>query len=127
MPVPEKQVRRILVVDDEPGVCDAIRLMLQFDGYKVQTANSSEKALSLLKQARFDLVTLDYSMPGMKGDELAVVIKQRLPHLPVIMITAYADMLKASGNPLAGVDFIVSKPFMLKDLREGIARVLPKG
>jgi CheY-like chemotaxis protein len=79
----------------------------------------------LLEQGKFDLITVDYSMPGMKGDELAAVIKQRLPHQPIIMISAYAEMLKSSSNPLPGVDFILSKPFLLKDLREAIVRVLP--
>ena len=100
-------------------------MMLQFDGHEVQTANGSKEALSLLEQGKFDLITVDYAMVGMKGDELAAVIKQRLPHQPIIMITAYADMLKSSGNPLPGVDFIISKPFLLNDLREAIARVMP--
>jgi len=125
MPAPGNQVWQILVVDDEPAVCDAIKMMLQFDGYAVQTANGSREALSLLENCKFDLVTLDYAMPGMKGDELAVVIKNRLPHQPIIMITAYAETLKSSGNPLPGVDFIISKPFLLADLREAIASVLP--
>jgi CheY-like chemotaxis protein len=118
-------VRQILVVDDEPAVGDAIKMMLQFDGHAVQTANGSQEARSLLEQGKFDLIITDYSMPGMKGDELAAVIKQRLPHQPIIMITAYAEMLKSSGDTLAGVDFILSKPFLLKDLREAIVRVLP--
>jgi CheY-like chemotaxis protein len=125
MPAPKNQVRRILVVDDEPAVCDAIKMMLQFDGHEVQTANGSKEALSLLEQGKFDLVTVDYAMVGMKGDELAAVIKKRLPHQPIIMISAYAEMLQASGNPLPGVDCIISKPFLLADLREAIARVLP--
>ncbi|MGB8368720.1 MAG: response regulator [Limisphaerales bacterium] len=125
MPTPGNQVRRILVVDDEPAVCDAIKMMLQFDGHAVQTANGSKEALALLEQGKFDLVTVDYAMVGMKGDELAAVIKQRLPHQPIIMISAYAEMLKSSGNPLTGVDFMISKPFLLADLREAIARVLP--
>jgi CheY-like chemotaxis protein len=41
------------------------------------------------------------------------------------MVSAYAEMLKSSGDPLTGVDFILSKPFLLADLREAIARVLP--
>jgi CheY-like chemotaxis protein len=61
----------------------------------------------------------------MKGDELAAVIKQRLPHQPIIMITAYAEVLKSSGNPLTGVDGIISKPFLLADLRETMTGVLP--
>jgi CheY-like chemotaxis protein len=125
MPAPKNQVRRILVVDDEPAVGDAIKMMLQFDGHEVQTANGSKEALSLLEQGKFDLITVDYAMVGMKGDELAAVIKQRLPHQPIIMISAYAEMLKSSGNPLPGVDFIISKPFLLEDLREAIVRVLP--
>lgn len=126
MPTPENQVRQILVVDDEPAVCDAIKMMLKFDGHEVQTANGSKAALSLLEQGKFDLIIMDYSMPGMKGDELAAVIKERLPHQPIIMITAYAEMLKSSSDPLPGVDFIISKPFSLADLREAIAGVLPE-
>ena len=125
MPASGNQARRILVVDDEPAVCDAIKMMLKFDGHEVRTANGSKEALSLLEQDTFDLVTVDYALAGTKGDELAAVIKQRLPHQPIIMITAYAEMLKSSGNPLTGVDDIISKPFLLADLREAIVRVLP--
>ena len=113
------------MVDDEPAVCDAIKMMLKFDGHEVQTAHGSKEALSLLEQGKFDLVTVDYAMTGMKGDELAAAVKQRLPHLPILMITAYAEMLKSSGDPLTGVDFIISKPFLLEDLRGAVARVLP--
>jgi len=126
MPAPKNQVRQILVVDDEPAVCDAIKMMLQFDGHKVQTANGSKEALSLIEKGKFDLITVDYAMGGMKGDELAAVIKKRLPHQPIIMISAYAEMLKSSGNPLTGVDFIISKPFLLEDLRKAIADVLQR-
>jgi len=125
MPTPGNQVWRILVVDDEPAVGDAIKMMLKFDGHEVQTASGSKEALSLLEQDKFDLIITDYSMPGMKGDELAAVIKQRLPHQPIIMISAYAEMLKSSGNPLTGVDFMLSKPFFMADLREAVTRVLP--
>jgi CheY-like chemotaxis protein len=126
MPATGKKARRILVVDDEPAVCDAIMMMLKFDGHQVQAANGSKEALALLEQSQFDLITVDYAMVGMKGDELAAAIKQRLPHQPVIMITAYAEMLKASGHPPAGVDCLISKPFMLEDLRQAVASVLPQ-
>jgi CheY-like chemotaxis protein len=125
MPAPGNNAWRILVVDDEPAVCDAIKMMLEFDGHKVQTARGGKEALSLLEQNLFDLVTVDYAMVGMKGDELAAAIKQRLPRQPVIMITAYAEMLKSDGNSLSAVDFVVGKPFLLEDLRGAIDRVLP--
>ena len=119
--------RRVLVVDDEPFVCDAVKMMLVFDGHQVDTANSGSEALAMYDKAKYDLVITDYSMPGMKGDELAMSIKSRSPQQPVVLITAYAEMLKASDNPLSGVDFIISKPFLLESLREAIEKVTTAG
>lgn len=115
--------RRILVVDDEPLVCDAVKMMLDFDGHRVETASSGKEALAILDKGQFDLVITDFEMPVMKGDELAAAIKARWPNQPVVMITAYAEMLQASGNRLTGVDLVISKPFLLENLREAIAKV----
>src|SRR6266851_9590974 len=117
--------RRILVVDDEPFVCDAVKMMLSFDGHVVETASNGKEALALFDKGKFDLVITDFAMPNMKGDELAAAIKARAPKQPVVMITAYAEMIQSSGNPLSGVDFIISKPFLLENLREAIAKVTP--
>ena len=117
--------RRILVVDDEPFVCDAVKMMLNFDGHVVETASNGKDALAMFDQGKFDVVITDFAMPAMKGDELAAAIKERSPKQPVVMITAYAEMLQSSGNPLKGVDFVISKPFLLENLREAIAKVAP--
>jgi CheY-like chemotaxis protein len=122
MSVPKK---RILVVDDEPFVCDAVKMMLAFDGHDVATANDAKEALLVFEKGKFDLVITDFAMPGMKGDELAAAIKARSPRQPIVMITAYAEMLQSSGKQLPGVDFLVSKPFLLEHLREAISTVLP--
>jgi CheY-like chemotaxis protein len=123
MTVPALKQRRILVVDDEPFVCDAVKMMLAFDGHVVETAGNGREALAMFEGGKFDLVITDFSMPGMKGDELAAAIKARDPNQPVVMVTAYAEMLQASGNPMTGIDFIISKPFLLENLREAIAKV----
>ncbi len=125
MTTPPFPQRRILVVDDEPLVCDAVKMMLNFDGHVVETVGSAKEALALLERSKFDLVITDFQMPGMRGDELAAAIKARDPKHPVVMITAYAEMLQASGNPLTGVDFVISKPFLLENLREAIAKTAP--
>ncbi|MBP9902647.1 MAG: response regulator [Verrucomicrobia bacterium] len=114
--------RKILVVDDEPYVCDAVRMMLAFDGHQVETASSGNAALAMFAAGKYDLVITDYAMPAMKGDELALAIKARAPSQPVVLITAYAEMLKSSDKPLDGVDFIVSKPFLLENLREAVEK-----
>jgi CheY-like chemotaxis protein len=123
MSKPTIKSRNILVVDDEPYVCDAVRMMLAFDGHKVETAGSGKDALEKFDKGKYDVVITDYAMPAMKGDELAMSIKSRAPHQPVVLITAYAEMLKASDNPLSGIDFIISKPFLLESLREAIEKV----
>jgi CheY-like chemotaxis protein len=125
MGAPVIPTKKILVVDDEPFVCDAVKMMLTFDGHLVSTANSGREALEILEKELFDLVITDFAMPAMKGDELATLIKARNPKQAVIMITAYAEMLQSSGNPLKGVDRLISKPFLLDDLRSAIAQALP--
>src|SRR5205809_8037759 len=89
--VPSFPKRRILVVDDEPFVCDAVKMMLDFDGHVVDTASSAKAALEMFDKGSFDLVITDFAMPEMKGDELAAAIKARRPTQPVVMITAYAE------------------------------------
>jgi CheY-like chemotaxis protein len=100
-------------------------MMLAFDGHSVETASSGKDALAMFDKSKFDLVITDFAMPLMKGDELAMEIKARNPGQPIVMITAYAEMLLASGTPIPGVDLIISKPFLLENLREAISRVSP--
>ena len=121
-----KEAWQILVVDDEPAVCRAMKMMLEHDGHKVQTASSGREALAMLEQGRFDLVTTDFSMPEMNGAALAIAIKQRLPNQPVLMISGNALMSQSAGNPLTGVDLVIGKPFLLDDLRQAIATILPE-
>lgn len=118
---PEYQV---LVVDDDPSVRKAMHLLLEYDGHHVQAVDSGEKALALFARSRFDLVITDYSMWGMKGDQLATQIKQLCPDQPIIMATASAHEFKPDGKLAMGVDFILNKPFSRADLRQAMALVL---
>ncbi len=118
---------RILVVDDEPFVRDAVRMMLAFDGHEVVTVAGGKEALSELDRDKFDLVITDFSMPGMKGDELAATVKRRNPAQPIVMITAYTEsLLRSEDKPAGWVDHVISKPFLLENLREAIAKVVPR-
>jgi CheY-like chemotaxis protein len=114
--------RRILVVDDEQIVCDAARLMLEHLGHEVCTAGNGQEALASFERGQFDLVFTDYSMPGMRGDELAQTMKRLRPGQRVAMITAYADVLSLQE----GVDMLISKPFLLHHLREAIEKLTPE-
>lgn len=126
MTKPVGRARRILVVDDEPLVCDSVRRMLVSYGHEVEVATSAREGLRLFENGRFDLVIIDYLMPGMKGDEMAAEIKTRAMNQPIVIITAAIEMLESSGKPLAEVDAVICKPFQLDELREAVAAVLAK-
>jgi CheY-like chemotaxis protein len=101
-------------------------MVLVTDEYDVETAIDGKEALAKLDAGEFDLILLDYEMPGIKGDLLAKIIKQRLPRQPIIMLSAYGETLRTPERPLTGVDLLMDKPFSLDSLREGIAYVFAK-
>lgn len=126
MPATTTSAWRILIVDDDPLVCDSMRRMLEVDGRQVVLAGSAKEALSICDNQAFDLIIIDYLMPVMKGDKLALVIKERYPDKPIIMITADAEKLESLTENPPGVDLVIGKPFRLDDLREAVSRVLLK-
>ncbi|HSY18915.1 MAG TPA: response regulator [Candidatus Acidoferrales bacterium] len=117
--------KRILLVDDEPSVSKAIKMLLEYDGFTVQTAENGEAALALFEQDQFDLVITDFSMHGMTGGQLAARIKQLRPGQPVILATASIYKLEEAKHPARIVDYILDKPFGLRELREAIASIFP--
>jgi CheY-like chemotaxis protein len=114
--------KRILLVDDEPSVRGSFRMLLELDDHAVTEATNGAQALDLFTKGQFDLVATDFEMPVMKGNELAVRIKNLAPKQPILMITAYRIEL---GDPENPVDIILSKPFALDTLRGAIAKLLP--
>jgi CheY-like chemotaxis protein len=80
---------RILMVDDEPLVCESMRMMLELDGHEMDEAYSGSEALAKLEHHRFDLIFTDFFMPGMRGDQLAREVRGRSSQPPVVMITGF--------------------------------------
>jgi len=121
MEQPRISGKRILVVEDDLSARDSITLLLRIDRHIVTEAKNGEEALDLVSGQPFDLVVLDYAMPGMLGGEVARNIKRIAPALPMLMITAYLEMLSDSDKP---VDAVLGKPFAVDDLRSAIAKLL---
>jgi CheY-like chemotaxis protein len=109
--------KRILVVDDEPQMCDIVRAMLELDSHTVLTATSASGALELLERETFDLMITDYLMPGMKGDQLAAHVKHRY-QIKVVLLSACPPT-----RPPREIDYIVLKPFAPFNLRLAIDAV----
>jgi CheY-like chemotaxis protein len=114
--------RRVLVVDDEAAVRKTVVMVLHLDGHLTEAADSGESALALFKPGKFDLVITDFAMEGMNGAQLAVALKASDPTQPIVMMSAYAEILGTStGAPLTGVDFLLNKPFLVEELRQVVA------
>jgi CheY-like chemotaxis protein len=90
----------------------------------VAAAGDGREALRLFGEARFDLVLTDRSMPQMSGDQLADAIKKVDPTRPVVLLTGFGDMMKATGQKPPGIDVIMSKPITLNGLRLSLAEAV---
>ena len=99
-------------------------MLLEYDGHAVQTVDGGEAALALFEPGKFDLVITDYSMQDMKGDKLAMLIRQREADQAIIMATALAGEASDFEQLTVNVDAVLSKPFSLTELREAVALVL---
>ena len=113
----------VLVVDDEPPLCELISGYLSTDGHLAKTASNGREGLEKFLAGRFDVVVVDQAMPEMNGVQLASAIKQVTPDKPVILLTGFGDVMRAAAERPSGVDLIVSKPITLNQFREALVKV----
>ena len=106
-----KSSTRIMVVDDEETICEALMAWFIKDGYKVETALSGAQALALLQERDFDIFLVDVKMPGMDGIELLSRIKEKQPEAVVIMMTAHGSIQTAVEAMKRGAGDYLCKPF----------------
>jgi CheY-like chemotaxis protein len=116
--------KKILIVDDDPSARESIKLLLSIDRHTVIEAKDGNEALALIADQHFDLVLLDFYMPGMHGGEVARRIKEIEPSLPILMVTAYLEKLIGYDKP-SNTNAILGKPFAVGDLRSHIAKLVP--
>ena len=114
---------KILVVDDDPNICDLLRLYFENEGYEVKTASDGAEGVSYFKMYEPDLVLLDIMLPKKDGWQVCREIRETSSK-PIIMITAKGEVFdKVLGLELGADDFVV-KPFDMKELSARIKAVL---
>ncbi len=124
----EGEEARILVVDDEPGIREGCRKILESEGYDVEVAEDGLQGLAMAtrKEKPFDLVLADLKMPGMDGVELLGKIREHDPEIITIVITAYATLETAIQATRQGAYGYLPKPFtpdeLLLHLRKGLEK-----
>jgi DNA-binding NtrC family response regulator len=115
---------RILIVDDAGPVVVLCVNVLQALGYAVKGANRGETAVELLRKERFDLMVLDYKMPGMTGFDVYQQAKALYPDLAVVLVTGHGSPEVVSEANRMGFDSILLKPFTSEELRGTVEKVL---
>ncbi|MBI1920364.1 MAG: response regulator [Geobacter sp.] len=115
---------RILVVDDDPMTLKVTALMLEEEGYRVSTLNNADEAVAFLGSNPVEAVLTDIRMPGVSGIELLERIRDKDPQIPVIMMSAYAELETAVESLRKGAfDFLI-KPFKPVQLYNSMKKVM---
>ena len=118
--------KRILIVDDEPEVLEAVGSLVRHEGYDVMLAQSGERALEILSRRTFDLVRTDLLMSGMSGREVLDAVKKQYPDIKVVLFTGYIDDegkenlldLKTDGHLVKPIDVLKMKALLATLLQE---------
>ena len=114
----------ILVVDDEAGLAETLKLSLEMAGYRVVFSVDPRRALEIFRTDPTDLVITDLRMPGMTGWELAAEIKRSSPSTPIIAMTGWPVDLIRDGQRASDMETIIQKPYRANELRAKVAKVL---
>ena len=112
----ESPKARILAVDDEPVVLDSFRKILVLEGYSIDTVETAQEALGLVRKHDYDFVFTDLKMPGMDGLDLTKAVKHLRPDIDVVMITGYGTIESAVATMRFGAMDYVEKPFTPDEL-----------
>jgi DNA-binding NtrC family response regulator len=115
---------RILIVDDDPGQRSLLETFLGTKGFRTQSAASGEAALQLLAEGPFSMMISDVRMPGMSGIETLRRVREKHPFLPVLLVTAFADIRTAVAAMRDGAVNYLAKPIDLDELMASVRLAL---
>lgn len=110
----------ILLVEDEIDIAQAVKTELENEDYQVSLAHDGLTGLSKIRQSHFDLILLDWMLPGMTGVEICRRLRQTANQVPIIFITAQKEIADRVSGLDAGADDYLIKPFSVEEL---LARV----
>jgi two-component system response regulator FixJ len=116
--------RTIFIVDDDPAVGDALSVLLEIRGFRVEAFGSGREFLDAADPARGDCLVLDVSMPGLDGLEVQRRLRAAGHMLPVVFMTAHADVPIAIRAMKDGAADFIEKPFSEEQIGEAIAGAL---
>lgn len=108
--------KRILVVDDQPGIRFLLEEVFTNEGYQVTTANTGKEALDHIYTSTFDLIMMDYKLPIMDGVEVLHQLEEKEIIIPVILMSGLPDEIKQDGLSSTVLRHILGKPFNIAEV-----------
>ena len=123
----EEDKARILIVDDEEYICSILARLMEKEGFKALVAHDGNTALKMIRTEMPEVLLLDVRMPGMDGMEVLNKAKELDPDLPVIMITAHADIHGAVEALRTGAHDYLAKPFEHHEVIRIVHRAITEG
>jgi DNA-binding response OmpR family regulator len=117
---------KVLLVDDDPDVCELLAIALAEDGHQVVIEHDGDAALAVVEAARPDLVLLDWVMPRLGGLDVCLILRAepQFADLPVLILTARTRPEDLVHGLLAGVDDYLLKPTRPSEVRQAVAALL---
>ncbi|MDT5350908.1 MAG: two-component system, OmpR family, response regulator [Mycobacterium sp.] len=106
----------VLVVDDEPVLAEMVSMALRYEGWSISTAGDGSSAIASARAQRPDVVVLDVMLPDMSGLEVLHKLREEIPQLPVLLLTAKDAVEDRIAGLTAGGDDYVTKPFSIEEV-----------
>jgi DNA-binding NtrC family response regulator len=113
-----KGKRKILILDDEPIVCERLKPALEKSGFEVETYTESQKAIDRLVEKKFDVLVTDLKMQGPDGIDVLRFAREQAPATKVIIITGFATVDTAREAMRSGAVEFIPKPFKITQLKD---------
>ena len=119
---------RVLLIDDDPSLIEALRSSLMDEGHKVSTARGGQAGIDTFRAARgtglpFDIVITDLSMPDVDGRQVVASLRAASPGTPIILLTGWRHQLKDGAERSLQVDRLLGKPPRIRELRAALAEL----
>ena len=118
--------KRVLIVDDEPNIVQALEFLLQRSGMEVRVARDGGEALRMIEAEKPDLVLLDVMLPVVNGYDICTRVREResLRHIKIVMLSAKGYDAEVSKGMALGADLYITKPFSTKELVTKVEQLL---
>ncbi|MFT5159126.1 MAG: DNA-binding response OmpR family regulator [Paracoccaceae bacterium] len=117
--------KRVLLIEDEPNIIEAITFLLKHDGWSVSSHSDGANAIEVVQRTQPDLLILDVMLPNRSGFDILQELRanDQTPRLPILMLTAKGQAKDREIAERFGADVYMTKPFSNQEMRDAVRRL----